>query len=34
MVEVEGLEFTDVEGFAGDVFEQVTDEVPYVCGEA
>ena len=34
MVEVEGLEFTDVEGFAGDVFKQVTDEVPYICGEA
>ena len=33
-VEVEGLEFTDVEGFARDVFEQITDEVPYVCGEA
>ena len=34
VMEVEGFEFTDVEGFAGDMFKQITDEVPYIRGEA
>ena len=33
-VEVDSLEFADVEGFTRDVLKKVTDEVPYVRGEA
>ena len=33
-VEVNSFEFVDVEGFAGGVFQEIADEVPYVCGKA